>query len=151
MDLLDFDVQREAWLYYKLSDESRLKFKLVLTQVAKSRSKVNPTTGEPVYQMISEKLSWLVSFTDRLRKPPSSGNVTKKRLSKSMEEEVSFNLEPNQDVWNTYRLEDEVILQITPVIQRVVRTKLRGLAGEPVYVTTSGQEFKLKVPRAKPN
>lgn len=145
MDLLDFNVQREAWLYYKLSDESRCKFKLALTEVAKLRNQVN-AAGEPIYQFRTQNLFALVSFSNALRKPPSSGNVTKKRASKSLEEQVGFNLESGQDVWNVYRFADETVLQISPVLKNVLRTKLRGTVGQPIYALTSNQDFRLKVP-----
>jgi len=145
MDLLDFNVEREAWLYYTLSDASRFKFKLVLTQVAKSRTHVNPA-GEPIYHYSSTSLFGLVSFPNELRKPPSTGNVTKKRLMKSLDEQVTFSLDTGQDTWNVYRFEDETVLKITPVLKSVLRMKLRGPIGEPIYTINSHQDFRLKVP-----
>jgi hypothetical protein len=145
MDLLDFNTQREAWIYYTLSDASRFKFKLVLTQVVKSRSQVNDV-GQPIYYSRAQSLFALVSFSEALRKPPSTGNITKKRLSKSAEQQVTFNLESGQDVWNIYRLEDGTVLRIMPIVENVVRTKLRGGAGEPIYVIGSKQDSRWEVP-----
>jgi hypothetical protein len=104
------------------------------------------SAGEPIYQLNTTSLFGLVSFSDTLFKPPSTGNVTKKRLSKSLGEQISFDLETGQDMWNIYRFEDETVLQIRPVPQKVLRTKLRGATGEPVYAITSSQDFRLNVP-----
>jgi len=145
MDLLGFKVEREAWLYYELSDGTRMRYEIVVNQVAKSRTQRNPA-GEPMYQIKTQQLFGLLSFDEALRGPPSSGNITKKRLSISLDQQVTFSLQPNQEVWNVYRFDDGTTLEISPVLNSVVRTKLRGSVGEPFYLINSGYSHKLKVP-----
>jgi len=144
-EIVDFKVQAEDWQYYDLSDGSRLKLKLILTQVLRSRSQVNDV-GEPIYSWNAPIFLSIVSCPANLRSQPTDVPVTLDRVADSIEVEVDFERMDKNDAWNVYALADGTSLQLKPKINSIARTKLKGQAGEPVYtVATGNPTYKLKV------
>jgi len=144
-EIVDFKVQAEDWQYYDLSDGSKLKIKLVLTQVLKSRTQANEL-GEPIYSWNAPIFLSIVSCPANLRSQPTDTPVTLDRVADSIDVEVDFERMNKKDEWNVYALADGTSLHLKPKINGIARTKLKGQAGEPVYtVATGNPRYKLKV------
>jgi len=144
--IVDFKVMNEDWQTYKLSDESSLKVKLVLTQVWRSRNQVNPMTGEPLYMWNTINALALLSFPEELRGQPSAGAITPEVVAQNFDKPVDFELSGKQDEWSVYNLTDKSVLRLRLNITTITRTKLRGAAGEPIYNVAGGvPNYRLKV------
>lgn len=146
-EILDFKVMNEDWQLYELSDHSKLKIKLVLTQVWRGRTQVHPLTGEPLYMWNTINAVSLLSFPEELRGQTTSATITPEMMAQNIERSVDYELSGRQDEWNVYNLSDNSVLRLRLNLSAVMRTKLRGLAGEPVYTIGTGMpNFRLKVP-----
>jgi hypothetical protein len=144
-ELVDFKVEGEYWQYYDLSDGSKLKLKLVLTQVLRSRDQVNEL-GEPIYSWNAPTFLSIVSCPSSLRSQPTNTPVTPDRIADSIDVEVEFEKASKNDEWNVYALTDGTTLQLKPKVKGIARTKLKGQAGEPIYTVTTGNPvYKVKI------
>jgi len=144
-ELIDFKVDGEHWQYYDLSDGSKLKIKLVLTQVLRSRNQVNEL-GEPIYSWNAPTFLSIVSCPDSLRSRPTNTPVTPDRIADSIDVEVDFEKTSKEDEWNIYMLADGTTLQLKPKVKSIARTKLKGQAGEPIYTVATGNPlYKLRI------
>ena len=144
-ELIDFKVDGEHWQYYDLSDGSKLKIKLVLTQVLRSRNQVNEL-GEPIYSWNAPTFLSIVSCPDSLRSRPTNTPVTPDRIADSIDVEVDFEKTSKEDEWNIYVLVDGTTLQLKPKVKSIARTKLKGQAGEPIYTVATGNPlYKLRI------
>ena len=145
-ELVDFTVKNEDWQTYTLSDGSKLRVKLVLTQVWRSRNQVNPMTGEPLYMWNSQNLVALTSFPEQFRSQPTSIQITQDIIAQSIEQTVDFDIVGKQDEWSVYNLTDGSVLRLRMNVTGISRTKIRGQAGEPLYSVLSGPpNYRLKV------
>ncbi|HKM76287.1 MAG TPA: hypothetical protein VJZ32_07705 [Candidatus Bathyarchaeia archaeon] len=144
-ELVDFKVEEEHWQYYDLSDGSKLKIKLVLTQVLRSRNQMNKL-GEPIYSWNAPTFLSIVSCLNSLRSRPTDTPVTPDRIADNIDVEVDFKKASKNDEWNVYTLTDGTTLQLKPKVNSIARTKLKGQAGEPVYtVATGNPTYKVKI------
>jgi hypothetical protein len=144
-ELVDFKVESEDWQYYSLSDGSKLKIKLVLTQVLRSREEVNEH-GEPVYSWNAPAFLSIVSFSEKLRGQPTNRSVTPERVADSLDSDVDFEKLGEREMWNVYSLSDGSELQLKLKINAIARTKLKGQGGEPIYTVATGMPgYKIKV------
>jgi hypothetical protein len=136
-ELVDFKVMNEDWQCYTLSDQSRIRVKLILVQVW--RSKVhNPLSGEPLYSWNTQNALALVSYPNTLLGQPTAIQITPETIAQNVEQTVDFDLSGKQDEWSSYTLDDESKLRLRLNLTSVYRTKLRGQAGEPVYSISTG-------------
>ena len=144
-ELVDFKVESEHWQYYDLSDGSKLKIKLVLTQVLRSRNQVNKI-GEPIYSWNAPTFLSIVSCLNRLRSQPTDIPITPDHIADSIDVEVDFKKVNQNDEWNVYILTDGTTLQLKPKVNGIARTKLKGQAGEPIYTVATGNPmYKIKI------
>ena len=72
---VDFEVVKEEWNEYKLTDGSTLKIKLVLTGVMRLSSQYDPV-GNPVYVISSQNAVWVIDVPPSLRRRGSQGTPT---------------------------------------------------------------------------
>jgi len=147
-ELVDFTVNHEDWQYYKLSDGSRMKIKLVLGNIWRSTNQFD-TLGQPNYIWTSQNIFALASFPAMLRGTPSSKPVTPELIAQNMDEAVSFEPFGKQDKWNFYSLNDGSKLRLRPNITSIARTKIKGQGGEPFYSISAGPpNYNMTVARA---
>jgi hypothetical protein len=145
-ELVDFRVMNEGWQYYNLSDGTKLKVKLLLGQVWRSRSQYNPMTGEPLYMWNTQNLVSLASFPAQLRGQTSGLPITPEIIAQNIDQAVDFEASGKEEEWSVYNLADESVLRLRSNITSISRTKLRGQAGEPIYnVATGPPNYRLKV------
>jgi|SRR5208337_4759442 len=141
LSVLDFKVQKENWVYLNLSDDSKLKVKLTVSQFFKSRKRVDQR-GKPLYPADVHLLLAVATYPEALRGPPSEKGLTGK-----VEEEVQHEIEAGQDEWNVYLLSDGAIVRLHFNIQKVVRTNFRGISGEPRYEILGKLEPRTTIPK----
>ena len=141
--LIDFNVERENWVYYELSDGARLRFKLVVRMIWRSTTQIDEK-GDAVYSVDLEPLTGLASFPERLRRSPSTGKVTYRRVEKmAPEEALKFEkAKESLESCSAYVLPDGMVVTLRFNLTSVSRTKLRDRYGAPVYKTDWKVETK---------
>ena len=145
---MDFTVNHEDWQYYKLSDGSRIKIKLVLGNVWRSTNQFD-ALGQPIYIWTSQNIVALASFPAGLRGTPSGKPITPELIAQNMDEAVSFEAFGKQDKWSFYSLNDASKLRLRPNITSIARTKIKGQGGEPYYSVSAGPpNYNMTVARA---
>jgi len=72
---IDFNIVKEDWNEYRLSDGTVLKVKLILTGVLRLKNQYDPI-GNPVYVIASQNAVRVVSVPEELRYRPSSKTPT---------------------------------------------------------------------------
>jgi hypothetical protein len=135
---VDFKATNEDWQYYNLSDGSKIRVKLVLGQVWRSKTQQNPISGEPLYVWNSQNVVAIVSYPDSLRGQPTAIQMTAEAIAQNVEQTVEFELSGKQDEWGSYNLNDGSKLRLRLNLTSVYRTKFRGQAGEPIYSISTG-------------
>lgn len=145
---VDFNVIQENWHTYKLSDGSKIKLKLALISIWRSRSQYNPITGEPLYWWNAPSLLSLISFPESFRGEPTKVMPqTPDDMAREVKEVVDFELLGKHDEWNVYTLSDGTVLRLRLNIASITRTSLHAQTGEPIYSTSAGQpNARLKIP-----
>lgn len=68
-EVVDFDVEKEAWNVYSLQDGTKLKMKSVVAQVIRLEGEYNPQ-GDPVYVVNSQNIV-SAQVPDHLKQKPS--------------------------------------------------------------------------------
>lgn len=147
---VDFQVVKENWQKYQLSDGTVLRAKLVLTNVLKARTQVNPLTGEPLYQwfVATPTPFSLVSWPEQLRGQPTTVQITNELIGQNIDENVGFDMVGKEDEWNIYSLTDGTNLRLRLNITNIQRIKLHGLTGEPLYnMQTQNADFRITIPK----
>lgn len=134
--LVIFKVQKEDWVYYDLSDGTRMKFKLVARMVYRSKSRTDGK-GRPIYSVDIAPVMALSSFPESLRRTPSIGSITYRRLEKMQpEEKVTFEMmKDSNETCSVYLLDDGAVMTSAFKLASASRTKLRDNTGAPVYQT----------------
>jgi len=147
-DPVDFNVVQESWHTYKLSDGSKIKLRLSLISVWRSRTQHNPITGEPLYWWNAPLLTSLISFPESFRGEPTKVMPqTPDAMAREVKEVVDFELIGKHDEWDVYNLSDGTVLRLRPSITSIARTGLHAPTGEPIYSTSSGPaNARLKIP-----
>ncbi len=149
--LVDFKVQREDWVYYELSDGTRMKFKLVARMVFRSKTRTDEK-GRPIYSVDIVPVMALSSFPENLRRAPSIGSITYRRLEKMKPEEtVTFErMKDSAETCSVYLLDDGTVMNSTFKLTSASRTKLRDNSGAPVFQTRWNVDTKFVQGPPKP-
>jgi len=64
---VDFENEKEEWNVYKLADGSKLKVKLVLVNVVRSRDQYD-SLGNPIYSITSQNIIKVLNVPAKLRR-----------------------------------------------------------------------------------
>ena len=144
-EIVDFKVISEDWQYYKLSDGTKMKMKLLLTQVLRARNQVDQT-GQPLYSWNTQLLMSVVSIGEGLKGTPTPIQITPEVVASNFEATVDFEPIGKQDEWAVYNLSDETVLRLRLNLNAVSRSKLRGPLGDPMYSVSAGMpNYRIKV------
>lgn len=122
---VDFKVIKENWDSYLLSDGTKLKSRVILTGVKKSKE--NP---EKEYEFDFQSIQSFV-FSDKSRGSSHGKLYSKEELETSYRKELNFSIESEK--WNEYLLEDDTKVRLKNTIGGVVKSDLFLQNGDPIY------------------
>jgi len=127
---VDFEVKREVWNKYKLSDGSILRLKVVVTKFLDT-GETDPNTGFPRYIIAYQNL---IAVTSDERGAPSNKPIPSfPDIPKELLEEINI-VETIYEEWNTYIVDNKYVYETKPVITSIYRIKgLYDATGCPVY------------------
>src|SRR5208283_316382 len=144
--VLDFDVIREIWNRYELSDNSILKVKLVLVGVKKRGAK--QAAGQPSEAAKSDfdlNIQQVTAVLSNETGAPDTRNYSPQELQAAIiKDDIRFTT-ITQD-WNEYVVDDGTRIKIQPIIMRVAKTSKFNDRGEPVYWTEVNLTVQVKTP-----
>lgn len=135
---VEFDVVKEVWNTYKLSDETTLRTKLTLIKIARGTD----ASGNIGYTFNSQ--NHVAAFTPAKKKgKPSTRPYSPKELQSSVVDDLDFKMV--KEDWNTYKLKDGTRIEIKLILTRVAKTDKFDPAGSPIYLTQTQTVIKPKI------
>ena len=122
---LDFKVIKEYWDSYLLSDETKLKSRVVLTGVKKST--VNPSKE---YEFNFQSIQSFI-FSNKATGQQHMKLYTKGEMESSYNKEIAFST--TSEKWNEYLLNDDTRVRLKNTIAGITKSDLYLQNGDPVY------------------
>lgn len=122
---LDFKVLKEFWDTYTLNDGTRLKSRVVLTGVKKS--KINP---KKEYEFDFQSIQSFV-FSDKSGGPPHGRIYTKEELESSYNKGITVTTDSEK--WNEYLLDDGTKVRLKNSVTEIAKSDLFLQNGDPIY------------------
>ncbi len=122
---LDFKVIKEYWDSYLLSDDTKLKSRVVLTGVKKST--VNPSKE---YEFNFQSIQSFI-FSDKATGQQHRKLYTKEEMESSYNKEISFST--TSEKWNEYLLDDDTKVRLKNTIAGITKSALFLQNGDPIY------------------
>ena len=136
---IDFKVIREYWDSYLLSDETKLKSRVVLTGVKKS--KMNPSSE---YEFDFQSIQSFV-FSEKAKGSHHSKVYTKEELESASNKELSFSI--TSEKWNEYLLDDDTKVRLKNSVVGITKSDLYLQNGDPIYNVKIRVLSKVKRPK----
>ena len=125
---LDFEVEKETWGKYNLSDGSILKTRFLLTSIRRKKELNNKMGYETGVQNFQNVLC-----DSHLIGEPDTAKYSNEMLNQNMEaDDVRFDVLESPS--NIYILEDGTKIKIFPQVLKISRSKLKNKFGEPIYM-----------------
>jgi len=141
---VDFEVIKEPWNTYALEDGTRLRAKMVLTQIL--QEKKFDEKGRPIFGGTFEAQNLITAkVPEKLRRKPTRGGYSREELLKAVVKDDMEILDAKEN-WNEYKLADGVIIRIKNSVVRVSRTEKYNNKGEPIYLVDFSGVTKAKIP-----
>ena len=122
---LDFKVIKEYWDSYLLSDDTKLKSRVVLTGVKKST--VNPSKE---YEFNFQSIQSFI-FSDKATGQQHKKLYTKDEVESSYNKEIVFST--TSEKWNEYLLDDDTRVRLKNTIAGITKSDLYLQNGDPIY------------------
>jgi len=122
---LDFKVIKEYWDSYLLSDDTKLKSRVVLTGVKKS--KTNPSKE---YEFNFQSIQSFI-FSDKATGSPHKKMYTKEDMESSYNKEIAFST--TSEKWNEYLLDDNTRVRLKNTVAGITKSDLYLQDGDPIY------------------
>jgi hypothetical protein len=122
---LDFKVIKEYWDSYLLSDDTKLKSRVVLTGVKKST--VNPSKE---YEFNFQSIQSFI-FSNKAIGHPHIKLYTKEEVESSYNKEIVFST--TSEKWNEYLLDDDTRVRLKNTIAGITKSDLFLQNGDPIY------------------
>jgi len=124
---LDFEIVKEKWNKYTLSDGSKLKTRIILQSVW-----ANEQNNQKSYQYEITQLTVMLCDA-ALQGEPSTTNYTPEEISKNKEID-RCRFDTNSYEMNEYLLDDSTRLQIHSNLNQISRTTLYKQNGDRLYL-----------------
>ena len=137
--LIDFEILKEPWNKYQLSDNSVLKTRTILKSIRRITQK-----NETQYQMDAQSLT-VVHADPALRKSPNPNQISNDEILKNIEvEDMRYNSLAQES--NEYQLDDGTKIKIHNNISSISRSSLKDQYGDPIYSVLFSNQILIKSP-----
>jgi len=138
---VEFEIVKERWNEYKLSDGARLRTKLTLGKV------VTPPGVPPEKAMeygFNTQIMVVVYVPQDMKGTPSGRVLTPKEISDAVVEDLDF--EETKVATNEYLLENGVRIKLRLMLTRVGKTDQFSADGTPLYAVNNQIVPQIKLP-----
>ena len=122
---LDFKVIKEYWDTYLLSDDTKLKSRVVLTGVKKST--VNPSKE---YEFNFQSIQSFI-FSDKATGPTHKKLYTREEMESSYKKEIAYSA--TSEKWNEYLLNDNTRVRLKNTVAGITKSDIYLQNGDPIY------------------
>ncbi len=138
---VDFEIAKENWSIFELSDETILRARIILAKVYKTKQYND--RGEPVYATGTQNM-YITTSPAKIQNNPTVPPPSQDDINRSSKTEVEFHAK--KDEWNEYKLVDGTIIRIKLVTTSVERTPFFGQDRNPIYFVNSQPVVRVIVP-----
>lgn len=134
---IDFEIRKEPWNKYQLSDNSILKTRTILKKIERVME------GEKVSFSIDAQTLTVVYADPSLKGIPNPNPINKEDLIKEVDiQDMRYDTLAQE--FNEYYLDDGTKIKIYTNVTNVSRTKLKDAKGDPVYHVASANSIEIK-------
>ena len=134
---LDFEIIKEPWNKYQISDGSVLKTRIVLTEVERVMK-----GAKPEFSINSQTLV-VLNADPSLKGEPDTKRHTAREIEEAVERK-DLRYDTLSQEFNEYILDDGTKIKIYSNITNIDRTKLRNIKGNPIYNITPSIQIEIK-------
>ncbi len=122
---LDFEILKEFWDKYELSDGTQLKTRAILTEVKKV-----PRGNGFEYSFGFRGLQSIL-YSPQSKGTPSGGELTKERVRDAIWNDIRYNTITEE--WNEYLTDDLARVRLKSTVTQVRKSSLYHPNGYPIY------------------
>lgn len=139
---VEFEIVKEGWNEYELSDGARLRTKLTLGKVVTSAGV--PPKNATEYGFNTQMMV-LAYVPQDMKGTPSGRRLTPQEMNDAVVEDLEF--EQTKVATNEYLLENGVRIKLRLMLTRVGKTDQFTSDGSPLYAVNNQIVPQIKVPR----
>lgn len=137
--MIEFEILKESWNKYQLSDNSVLKMRTILKSVRRITKK-----SEMQYLVDAQSLT-VVHADSSLRGSPNPNQISNDEILKNIEmEDMRYNSLAQES--NEYQLDDGTKIKIHNNVTSISRSSLKDQHGDPIYSVLSSNQVWIKSP-----
>ena len=134
---IDFDIMKEPWNKYQLSDNSVLKTRTILKKIERVME------GEKISFTMDAQTLTVIYADPVLKGTPNMQKITKDKIARSIDKpDMSYDTLSQE--FNEYLLDDGTKIKIFTNVTGVSRTTLKDTKGDPVYSVQSSNTIEVK-------
>lgn len=134
---IEFEIIKEPWNKYQLSDNSIIKTRTILKKVERV------TKGEKITFNIDAQTLTVVYADSSLKGEPNRNPISMEQIKNSIEKpDMRYNTLAQE--FNEYELDDGTKIKIYTNVTQVSRTSLKDVKGDPVYNVISNNAVEIK-------
>ena len=134
---IDFEIIKEPWNKYQISDNSVLRTRLILKKVERV------TDGDKLSFTIDAQTLNVIDADPSLRGEPMNKQYSKEETIKSVDKE-DMRYDTLSQEFNEYHLDDGTKIKIFTNVTTISRTTLKDPKGDPVYNIKSTNTVEIK-------
>ncbi len=134
---IDFEIIKEPWNKYQISDNSILKTRTILKKIERI------TDGEKISYNIDAQTLTVIYADPSLKGPPNPKKITNEELMKSMDKQ-DMRYDTLSQEFNEYHLDDGSRLKVFTNVTGISRFTIKDVKGDPVYSVNSSNTIEMK-------
>ena len=134
---IDFEIIKEPWNKYQISDGSVLRTRTILKKVERVMD------GNKVSFNVDGQTLTVVHADAALRGTPNNRPVTKDEMLKSIDKD-DMRYDTLAQEFNEYILDDGTKIKIYTNVIKISRLKLYDIRGDPMYLVDSSNTMEIK-------
>lgn len=135
---IDFEIIKEPWNKYHISDGSVLKTRIILTEVERVMKGTKPEFS------VNSQTLLVLNADPSLKGKPSTKQHTPKEIEEAIERK-DLRYDTMSQEFNEYVLDDGTKIQIYTNITNIDRTTLHNMKGDPIYKITPSIQIEMKL------
>ena len=134
---IDFEIIKEPWNKYQISDGSVLKTRIILTEVERVMKGTKPEFS------VNSQTLVVLSADPSLKGEPSTERHTAREIEEAIERK-DIRYDTLSQEFNEYILDDGTKIKIYSNITNIDRTKLHNAKGNPIYKIAPSIQIEIK-------
>lgn len=135
---IDFEIIKEPWNKYQISDNSTLKTRTILTKVERKMDNEKPS-----FQVDAQTIT-VINVDPLLKGPPNTKVHSAEDIRRTIEKE-DMRYDTLSQEFNEYILDDGTKIKIYTNVTRISRSRLHDRNGDPVYSVDSSNQMEIKI------